>query len=158
MSDNTPDARTVSEARLAECLQTMGRRYVLEPDDRDYRDIRAFLRELQSLRAEVGAASARIASSIPAETTLGPDGSYQPFTRKARARDSSPAEEGAVKRYDIYMHSDDVQFLRECPDGDYVRFAAYDAKCAEVERLKREFNDYLDWASNHIADLESRRR
>lgn len=43
--------------------------------------------------------------------------------------DGSAAE---VKRYDIYMHSDDVQFLRECADGDYVRFSAYDSLLAQL--------------------------
>ncbi len=47
---------------------------------------------------------------------------------------------GTVKRYDIHMHSDDVQFLRECNDGDYMRFADYEALAAERDELRDELD------------------
>jgi tRNA U55 pseudouridine synthase TruB len=44
-----------------------------------------------------------------------------------------------IKRYEIYMHSDDVQFLRECEDGDYVRLTDHDAAlAAEQAKLGAE--------------------
>lgn len=46
----------------------------------------------------------------------------------------------AGARYDIYMHSDDVQFLRESEDGDYVRYEDYAAAIAERDRLQDELD------------------
>jgi hypothetical protein len=37
-----------------------------------------------------------------------------------------------LTRYDIYMHSDEIQFLRACPDGDYVKHAEADALLADL--------------------------
>lgn len=56
-----------------------------------------------------------------------------------------------VKRYDIYMHSDDVQFLRECPDGDYVKFESLDLVCRQRDALQAR----VDESDNRIRSLEA---
>jgi hypothetical protein len=43
-----------------------------------------------------------------------------------------------VRRYDIYMYSDDIQFLRECRDGDYVKATDYDSLRARLDAAERE--------------------
>ncbi len=54
-----------------------------------------------------------------------------------RCPDCQPsATETSVRRYDIYMHSDDVQFLRECADGDYVKYSAIAALEKQRDELK----------------------
>lgn len=47
-----------------------------------------------------------------------------------------------VKRYDIFEHSHDVQFLRESSDGDYVKFADYDAQSLELQAVREALGEY----------------
>jgi chromosome segregation ATPase len=57
-----------------------------------------------------------------------------------------------IKRYEIYMHSDDVQFLRECEDGDYVRLTDHDAAlAAEQAKLGAE----IDQRDARIGELDA---
>ncbi len=50
---------------------------------------------------------------------------------------------GEVQRYDIYMHSDDVQFLKESADGDYMKFADHDALVSRLTRERDEAREAL---------------
>lgn len=61
----------------------------------------------------------------------------------------------AVARYDIYLHSHDVQFLRECADGDYVRWADFDRLLGVAEEMRKDAQRY-EFCKKHGAPKPTR--